>query len=271
MAISNANLIVTNATWGNDVNPLADALAKDGKRYWVDVDVCPLSTLELTNDARQRAVLRELADWDDIQDTRPLCVIAANPYAPEALEKFTQLASAFKFRTERIRYAAIDHNTALTLSEIVRFIGIGDVSPTEIQTPGSPGSAVELSQLIADKAETNELCLVLEEVEEVGGLAKRLISARQRVIKMPIFQRVKCNPDVLRLSDTPNFILINDVFALSVAIQGLKRLAVDPKEIVFVGNNASLETAVKRDAPGSAWLEVSDLRHDVILSRVSKY
>lgn len=33
MAISNANLIVTNATWGNDANSLADALTKDGKRY----------------------------------------------------------------------------------------------------------------------------------------------------------------------------------------------------------------------------------------------
>ena len=38
MGISNANLIVTNATWGEIINPLADALAKDGKRYWVDVD-----------------------------------------------------------------------------------------------------------------------------------------------------------------------------------------------------------------------------------------
>jgi hypothetical protein len=28
---------------------------------------------------------------------------------------------------------------------------------------------------------------------------------------------------------------------------------------------------VKRDAPGSTWLEVPDLRHDVILEKVSKY
>jgi hypothetical protein len=216
-------------------------------------------------------VLRELADWDEVKDTRPLRVIAANPYAPEALEKFTQLASAFKLRNERIRYAAIDHDTALALSEIVRFIGIGDVQPRDIQTPKSPGSAVELSQLIADSTEANELCLVLEEVEEVGGLAKRLIAARQRVIKMPIFQRIKSSPDVLQLSDTPNFILVNDAFALAVAIQGLKRLAVDLQTIVWVGNSAALEVAVKRDAPGSAWLEVPDLRHDVILDKVSKF
>ncbi len=271
MAISNANLIVTNATWGDTINPLADALAKDGKRYWVDVDVCPLSKLELTNDARQRAVLRELADWDEIKDTRPLRVIAANPYAPEALEKFEQLVSALKLRKERISFAAIDDDTGLLLSEIVRFIGLGDARPSDIQTPKLPGSAVDLSKQISNQSEANELCLVLEEVEEVGGLAKRLISDRQRVIRMPIFQRIKNSPDELKLSETPNFILVNDAFALAIAIQGLKRLAVDMQEIVWVGTSSSLEVAVKRDAPGSKWLGVSDLQHDVILDKVSKY
>ena len=271
MAINKANLIVTNATWGDTVNPLADTLAKDGNRYSVDVDVCPLSKLELTNDARQRAVLRELADWDEINDTRPLRVIAANPYAPEALEKFEQLVSALKLRKDRISFAAIDNDTGLLLSEIVRFIGLSDAQLTDIQTPKLPGSVVDLSKQISNHSEANELCLVLEEVEEVGGLAKRLLSDRQRVIRMPIFQRIKHSPDELKLSETPNFILINDAFALAIAIQGLKRLAVDMQDIVWVGTSSSLEVAVKRDAPGSKWLGVSDLRHDVILDQVSKY
>jgi hypothetical protein len=271
MGISNANLIVTNATWGDVVNPLADALVKDGKRYWVDVDVCPLSTLELPNDARQRAVLREFADWDDVKDTRPLRVIAANPYAPEALEQFQPLVNALKLRNERLKYAALDDDTALSFSEIVRFVGIDQVTPREILTPMAPGSSVELAKLISGEAEANELCIVLEEIEEVGGVAKRLLAANQRVVRMPIFGRTKNNPDSLKLSDVPNFILVNDPYALSVAVQGLRRLAADLSEIVWVGNSALLQAMVKRDAPGSTWLEVPDLRHDVILEKVSKY
>ena len=271
MGISNANLIVTNATWGETINPLADALAKDGKRYWVDVDVCPLSTLELPNDARQRAVLREFSDWDDVKDSRPLRVIAANPYAPEALEQFEALIMAFKLRKERLKYVALDDDTALAFSEIVRFVGIDQLSPREILTPVSPGSSLELSKLIGEDLAANELCIVLEEIEEAGGVAKRLIAAGHRVIRMPIFGRTKNNPDLLKLSDAPNFILVNDPYALSVAVQGLKRLAADLNEIVWVGNSALLQAMVKRDAPGSSWLDVSDLRHDVILERVSKY
>jgi len=271
MGISNANLIVTNATWGETINPLADALAKDGKRYWVDVDVCPLSTLELPNDARQRAVLREFSDWDDVKDSRPLRVIAANPYAPEALEQFEALIMAFKLRKERLKYVALDDDTALAFSEIVRFVGIDQLSPREILTPMSPGSSLELSKLIGEDLAANELCIVLEEIEEAGGVAKRLIAAGHRVIRMPIFGRTKNSPDLLKLSDAPNFILVNDPYALSVAVQGLKRLAADLNEIVWVGNSALLQAMVKRDAPGSSWLDVSDLRHDVVLERVSKY
>ena len=271
MGISNANLIVTNATWGETVNPLADALAKDGKRYWVDVDVCPLSTLELPNDARQRAVLREFSDWDDVKDSRPLRLIAANPSAPEALEQFEALIMAFKLRKERLKYVALDDDTALAFSEIVRFVGIDQLSPRQILTPMSPGSSLELSKLIGEDLAANELCIVLEEIEEAGGVAKRLIAAGHRVIRMPIFGRTKNSPDLLKLSDAPNFILVNDPYALSVAVQGLKRLAADLNEIVWVGNSALLQAMVKRDAPGSSWLDVSDLRHDVILEQVSKY
>lgn len=271
MGISNANLIVTNATWGETINPLADALAKDGKRYWVEVDVCPLSALELPNDARQRAALREFSDWDDVKDTRALRLIAANPYAPEALEQFEALIMALKLRKDRLKYAALDDDTALAFSEIVRFVGIDQVTPRAILTPTSPGSSVELSKLISESTEANELCIVLEEIEEAGGVAKRLLAAGQRVIRMPIFGRTKHNPDVLKLSDAPNFILVNDPYALSVAVQGLKRLAADLTEIVWVGNSALLQAMVKRDAPESTWLEVPDLRHDVILERVSKF
>ena len=80
-----------------------------------------------------------------------------------------------------------------------------------------------------------------------------------------------CTVDVLSLSDSPNFILVNDPYALTVAIQGLKRQADDLSEIVWVGTSALLQAMAKRDCPGSKWLDVPDLRHDVILEKVSKY
>ena len=271
MSISNANLIVTNANWGNAKNNLAGALEKEGKRYWVGVDICPLSTLQLTNDARQRAVLREFSDWDDVKDARALRVVAANPYAPEALEQFETLCNALKLRRNRLKYAAIDDDTALALAEIVRFVDIDKVNPKDVLTPASPGSSVELAKLISDGAAANELCLLLEEVEETGGVAQRLIANGSRVIRMPIFSRLKASPDVLNLSDAPNFILVNDSVAVSIAMQGLKRCAANMKEIVWVGVSAALKAMIKKEAPDSSWLEVSDLTHDVILDKVSKY
>ena len=149
------------------------------------------STLELPNDARQRAVLREFADWDDVKDSRPLRVVAANPYAPEALEQFEPLINALKLRKDRLKYAALDDDTALAFSEIVRFVGIDQVSPREILTPKASGSSSELSRIDPNDAEDSELCVVLEEIEEAGGVAKRLIAANQRVIRMPIFAERK--------------------------------------------------------------------------------
>ena len=271
MSISNANLIVTNATWGSAKNNLASALEREGKRFWVGVDVCPLSTLQLTNDARQRSVLREFADWDAVKDTRALRLVAANPYAPEALEQFETLCTALKLRRDRLKYAAIDDDTALAFAEIVQFVGIDRVNPKDVLKPKLPGSSVELAKRISAGAASNELCLLLEEVEESGGVAQRLIANGSRVIRMPIFARVKASPDVLKLSDAPNFILVNDAVAVSVAMQGLKRQAADLKEIVWVGVSAALQAMIKKEAPNSSWLEVSDLTHDVILEKVSKY
>ena len=42
---------------------------------------------------------------------------------------------------------------------------------------------------------SNELCVVLEEIEEAGGVAKRLIGANQRVIlDADVCSRTKKNP-----------------------------------------------------------------------------
>lgn len=270
MAMHTANLLITCAAWEGCRNALADAIIKEADKYWVNAVNAPLRTLELTNDAKQRAVLREFADWDDVKDTRPLTVIAANPYSPEALENFSVLCDALKLRVERLKYAACDDDTALAFSEILKFVGIDRVEPREIMVPVTPGSGSELAKKIAEKSEESELCVVLEEVDEPGLVAKRLLTENQRVVRMPIFTGGKNQLNNIPDNDLPCYILVVDPISVVTAIQGMRRAAVDTSQITWVGTNPSLKKLAQRDAPGSGWLEVSDLRHDAILDRVSK-
>ena len=267
-----ANLVVSLASWGASDHPLAIALAKDGDSYQTRVDVCPLTTLQLTNDARQRAVLRELNDWDHLSDTRPLTVVAANPHSPEALERFTSLCDALKLRRQRLKFAACDDDTATAFAETLKGVDIDTVGPGEITVPSTPGSAAELASVVAAISEDDELSLVLEEVEEITLVAKRLVGEAQRVMKMPIFGRTK-NPlgGFILDQDLPNFILVNDAMSVYQVVQGIKRIGFDASEVTWVGTRPALKEMALRDAPGSSWLDVPHLRHDTILDRVSRH
>ena len=50
VAVEIANLIVTLPSWGVSDHPLADALAKAGPKFWVNVQKSPMKMLQLTND-----------------------------------------------------------------------------------------------------------------------------------------------------------------------------------------------------------------------------
>jgi len=267
-----ANLVVGLASWGTSNSPLTSALSKDGDRYQTRIDVCPLTTLQLTNDARQRAVLRELNDWDQVSDTRPLTVVAANPHSPEALERFNSLCDALTLRRQRLKFAACDDDTAIAFAEALRGADIDTVGPGEITVPSTPGSAAELAGAVAAISEDDELSLVLEEVEEITLVAKRLVGEGQRVVKMPIFGRTK-NPlgGFILDQDLPNFILVNDAMSVYQAVQGIKRLGFGASEVTWVGTKPALKEMALRDAPDSSWLDVPDLRHRTILDRVSRH
>ena len=204
MAVEIANLIVTLPSWGVSDHPLADALAKAGPKFWVNVQISPMKMLQLTNDARQRATLRELAAWDEVKDSRALNLIAANPESPEAFAKFDDLVLAIKLRVQRLKYSACDDDTALAFSEVLRACDVDKVGPQEIVIPAkTPGSGMELAKRITERAEDNELCLVLEEVDESGTVAKQLIAARQRVVRLPIFGGVKQTLEQTPENDLP--------------------------------------------------------------------
>ena len=263
MAVEIANLIVTLPSWGVSDHPLADALAKAGPKFWVNVQISPMKMLQLTNDARQRATLRELADWDEVKDSRALNLIAANPESPEAFVKFDDLVLAIKLRVQRLKYSACDDDTALAFSEVLRACDIDKVGPQEIVIPTkTPGR-------ITERAEDNELCLVLEEVDESGTVAKQLIAARQRVVRLPIFGGVKQTLEKTPENDLPIYVLINDVSSVSGVAEGFNRAAKNTADIVWVGSNHGLLSYAVKKCSGSRSLEVPSLNAEEILNKIS--
>jgi hypothetical protein len=270
VAVEIANLIVTLPSWGITDHPLADALAKAGPKYWVNVQISPTKTLQLTNDARQRAALRELADWDEVKDKRALNLIAANPESPEAFIKFDDLVLAIRLRVQRLKYSACDDDTALAFSEVLRACDVDKVGPQEILVPvKTPGSGMELAKRITERAEDNELCLVLEEVEESGTVAKQLIAARQRVVRLPIFNGLKQLVEQIPTNDLPIYVLVNDVSSVSSTIEGFNRAAKDVAGLVWVTSNPGLAAYAVKKYSGTRSVEVPSLNADEILNKIS--
>tara|TARA_B100001057_G_C22752024_1_gene912167 strand:+ start:454 stop:1278 length:825 start_codon:yes stop_codon:yes gene_type:complete len=270
VAVEIANLIVTLPSWGITDHPLADALAKAGPKYWVNVQISPTKTLQLTNDAKQRAALRELADWDEVKDKRALNLIAANPESPEALIKFDDLVLAIKLRVQRLKYSACDDDTALAFSEVLRACDVDRVGPQEILVPvKTPGSGMELAKRITERAEDNELCLVLEEVEESGSVARQLIAARQKVVRLPIFNGVKQPVEQIPANDLPIYVLVNDVSSVSSTVDGFNRAAKDVAGLVWVTSNPGLAAYALKKCSGTRSMEVPSLNADEILNKIS--
>jgi len=270
VAVEIANLIVTLPSWGIMDHPLADALAKAGPKYWVNVQISPTKTLQLTNDAKQRAALRELADWDEVKDKRALNLIAANPESPEALIKFDDLVLAIKLRVQRLKYSACDDDTALAFSEVLRACDVDRVGPQEILVPvKTPGSGMELAKRITERAEDNELCLVLEEVEESGSVARQLIAARQKVVRLPIFNGVKQPVEQIPANDLPIYVLVNDVSSVSSTVDGFNRAAKDVAGLVWVTSNPGLAAYALKKCSGTRSMEVPSLNADEILNKIS--
>lgn len=270
MAVEIANLLVTLPSWGITDHPLADALAKAGPKYWVNVQISPTKTLQLTNDAKQRAALRELADWDEVKDKRALNLIAANPESPEAFIKFDDLVLAIKLRVQRLKYSACDDDTALAFSEVLRACDVDKVGPQEILVPvKTPGSGMELAKRITERAEDNELCLVLEEVEESGTVAKQLIAARQRVVRLPIFNGLKQPVEQIPTNDLPIYVLVNDVSSVSSTVDGFNRAAKEVAGLVWVTSNPGLSAYAVKKYSGTRSIEVPSLNADEILNKIS--
>ena len=224
MSDKNGNIIVTSPAWEGRSSQIGASLAHLADKYLVQVVQSPIMQLELVNDAIRRAVLRELAEWDEVKADYTVTVVCSTPEAPDALEQFDELCIALRLREDRLKFAAIDQETAISLSEVCHVKGISKFHYTSVMTPETPGSVKELTDLIAKWEEERELCLIFEPAESSGLIAKTLIGNGLRTIRMGFYKYRPIRMANLPPADNPTWwVVVNDAAAVPEIARGLKR------------------------------------------------
>lgn len=265
----NGTVIVATPAWEGHSSALGASLAHMADKYLVKVVQSPITQVELVNDAVRRAVIRELEDWDDVKEDRALTIVCATPDAPDALEQFDELCEALKVRTDRLKFAAIDQESAIALSEVCHIKDIAKFHFSGVMTPKVPGNVQEIADLIAKREEEKELCLVFEPVETSGFLAKKLVSNGQRVIRLGFYKYRPQNLAPLPPTDVQKWwVVVNDSDSVLPVAQGLKRQAVNFSNVYWIGSRPSIGLALKKILPKAEFVEVSELRPDIILDKI---
>ena len=157
----NETLVVTAPNWGSRSSLLAVDCSRIAGEYHVNLIDSPLFQMEMANDAIQRRVLRELADWDAVKDKTALTLVVANQDAPDTLEYFDQLCLALRLRADRLKFAALDAETATGLSEVCHIKNISKFHFKSVAVPKIAGSMDELMNQLMRHEEEKELFLVL--------------------------------------------------------------------------------------------------------------
>jgi len=268
----NGTVIVATPAWEGNSSALGASLSHMADKYLVNVVQSPITQVELVNDAVRRAVIRELEEWDDVKEDRALTIVCATPDAPDALEQFEELCEALKVRTDRLKFAAIDQETAVALSEVCHIKDISKFHFSSVMTPKVPGAVHEIADLITKREEEKELCLVFEPIETNGFLAKKLVSNGQRVIRMGFYKYRPQNLAPLPPTDVQKWwVVVNDSDSVLPVAQGLKRQAVNFSNVYWIGSRPSIGLALKKVLPKAEFVEVSELRPDIILDKIKNH
>lgn len=268
----NGTVIVATPAWEGQSSALGASMAHMADKYLVKVVQSPVTQVELVNDAVQRAVIRELTEWDGVKDDRALTIVCATPDAPDALEQFDELCEALKVRTDRLKFAAIDQEAAISLSEVCHIKDIAKFHFSSVMTPKVPGSIQELADLVARREEEKELCLVFEPAETSGFLAKKLVANGQRVIRMGFYKYRPQSLAPLPPTDIQKWwVVVNDADSVLPVAQGLKRQAVNFSNVYWIGSRPTVGLALKKILPKAEFVEVSELRPDILLDTISNH
>ena len=272
MSDENGNIVVTLPTWEGCASPIGASLARLADKYLVRVVQSPIMQLEMANDAMRRAVLRELTEWDELKAGYPVTVVYSTPESPDALEQFDELCIALQLREDRLKFAAIDQETAISLSEVCHIKEIKKFHGAAVMTPETPGSIKELTDLITKQEEKRELCLVFEPVESSGLITRTLIGNGLRVIRMSFY---KSRPiQMANLPPVDNqiwWMVVNDAVAVPDIARGLKRQNMLFSNVRWLSSRPSVGSSLKKILPKSEFVEVSELRPDVILNKIKNY
>lgn len=272
MSDKNGNVIVTSPAWEGRDSQIGTSLAHLADKYLIQVVQSPIMQLELVNDAIRRAVLRELAEWDEVRADYTVTVVCSTPEAPDALEQFDELCLALRLREDRLKFAAIDRETAISLSEVCHLKGISKFHYTSVMTPKTPGSFRELTDLIAKWEEERELCLIFEPAESAGLIAKTLIGDGLRTIRMGFYKYRPIRMANLPPADNPTWwVIVNDAAAVPEIARGLKRQNMKFSNVRWISSRPSVGSALKKILPKSQFVEVSELRPDVILEKIKDH
>ncbi len=272
MSDKNGNVIVTSPAWEGRDSQIGASLAHLADKYLIQVVQSPIMQLELANDAIRRAVLRELAEWDEVRAGYTVTVVCSTPEAPDALEQFDELCIALRLRENRLKFAAIDQETAVSLSEVCHVKGISKVHYTSVMTPETPGSFRELTDLIAKWEEERELCLIFEPAESAGLIAKTLIGNGLRTIRMGFYKYRPIRMANLPPADNPTWwVIVNDAATVPEIARELKRQNTKFSNVRWISSRPSVGSALKKILPKSQFVEVPELRPDVILEKIKDH
>jgi hypothetical protein len=272
MSDKNGNVIVTSPAWEGRSSPIGASLAHLADKYLVKVVQSPIMQLEMVNDAIRRAVLRELAEWDEVKADYAVTVVCSTPEAPDALEQFDELCIALQLREDRLKFSAIDQETAVSLSEVCHIKEISKFHYTSVMTPETPGSIKELTDLITKREEEKGLCLVFEPAESSGLIAKTLIGNGLRAIRMGFYKYRPIQMADLPPADNPAWwVVVNDAIAVPEIARGLKRQNMNFSNVRWISSRPSVGSALKKILPKSEFIEVSELRPDVILDKIKNH
>ena len=272
MSDKNGNVIVTSPALEGRYSQIGAALAHLADKYLIKVVQSPIMQLELVNDAIRRAVLRELAEWDEVTANYTVTVVCSTPEAPDALEQFDELCIALRLREDRLKFAAIDQETAISVSEVCHIKEISNFPYTSVMIPEVPGSTRELTDLIAKREEEKELCLVFEPAESPGWIAKALIGQGLRAIRMGFYKYKPIQMANLPPADNPTWwVVVNDAAVVPEIARGLKRQNMKFSNVRWISSRPSVGSALRKMLPKSEFIEVSELRSDVILDVIKSY
>jgi hypothetical protein len=139
-------------------------------------------------------------------------------------------------------------------------------------TPETPGSIKELTDLISKREEERELCLVFEPAESSGLIAKTLIGNGLRAIRMGFYKYRPAQMAMLPPTDNQSWwVVVNDAIAVTDIARGLKRQNMNFSNVRWIGCRPSIGIALKKILPNAEFVEVSELRPDVVLDRVKNH